>query len=128
MPAWLEVAPSWARCAGRYAGAVTQVPETTVVEETARDAELAKRYHLILMDDNDHTYQYVIEMLAGIFGYGKEKALAIAAMVDTQGEAVVETAAHDRVTQHQRRIHGFGPDHRIEQCQGSMSAVVEEAS
>ena len=55
------------------------VPETE--EETLGKSqdELESLYHVILLDDNDHTYQYVVEMLSRIFGYGKDKAFADAA-------------------------------------------------
>ena len=100
---------------------------TQVCDQAASETELAKRYHLFLLDDNDHTYQYVVEMLGRIFGYGTEKAFAIAAIVDGHGRAVVETAAYDQVLRHQRRIHVYGADPRLEQSQGSMSAILEEA-
>ncbi len=119
-------APAAVRTA-RYHDPVTQPPDTVVVEETAQESELEKRFQLILLDDNDHTYQYVIGMLGRIFGYGREKAFAIASIVDNQGQAVVETAAYDRVIKHQRLIHSYGPDPSIERCRGSMSALVEEA-
>ena len=93
----------------------------------AESTELDKRYHLILLDDDDHSYAYVVEMLGRLFGYSKEKAFAIAAMVDTQGRAIVETASYDRVRHDQQRIHDYGPDPRIARCLGSMSALVEEA-
>ena len=106
----------------------TPPPSTLPREITQRATDLEKRYHLILLDDDDHSYAYVIEMLGRLFGYGREKALAIAAMVDTQGRAVVETAEYDRVSRDQHRIHGYGPDPRVERCAGSMSALVEEAA
>ena len=100
---------------------------TQVRDQAASATELGKRYHLFLLDDSDHTYQYVVEMLGRIFGYGKEKAFAIAAVVDGHGRAVVETAARDQVLRHQRRIHAYGADPRLQQSQGSMSAILEEA-
>jgi ATP-dependent Clp protease adaptor protein ClpS len=66
-------------------------------------------YHLVLLDDDHHTYAYVIEMLGKIFGYGREKSFALARIVDSAGRVVVETAEHERVTR------------------GSMSAIVEPA-
>ena len=84
-------------------------------------------YHLVLLDDDDHSYEYVIMMLAHIFGYTFEKGYAIACVVDSAGRAVVETAGHDQVTRHQRQIHAFGADPNIPRSKGSMSAVVEPA-
>jgi ATP-dependent Clp protease adaptor protein ClpS len=85
-------------------------------------------YHLVLLDDNDHTYPYVIEMLGRIFGYETEKAYALACIVDAEGRVTVETASHEQVTRHQGQIHRYGADPRVARCKGSMSAVVEEAS
>lgn len=105
-------------------GAVTR-PE--VEERSETESQLAPRYHLILLDDNDHTYDYVIELLGRVFGYGKEKSFALARLVDTQGQVIVETGDYDRVSLHQQQIHAYGPDRRIPHCRGSMSAVIEPA-
>ncbi len=94
---------------------------------TQRDERLAPRYHLVLLDDDDHSYEYVVELLGRIFGYAKEKGFAIACVVDSQGRAVVETADHDTVSRHQAQIHHYGADPRIPRCRGSMSAIIEPA-
>ena len=60
-------------------------PVESPAERAAPESALAPRYHLVLLDDDHHTYAYVIEMLGRIFGHGKEKAFALARIVDTQG-------------------------------------------
>ena len=106
---------------------MVQMPETGAAEEIATEASLESLYHLILLDDNDHTYQYVVEMLGRIFGYGKDKAFAIAAQVDNGGHSIVETVAYDTALKHQLLVHAYGADPRIDHSVGSMSAVLEEA-
>lgn len=81
----------------------------------------------MLLDDDDHSYPYVIEMLGRVLGYGREKAYVLACIVDAEGRVTLETASHEQVTQHQSQIHAFGPDPRIERCKGSMTALVERA-
>ena len=49
------------------------------VEEDVREGhesedELARLYHVILLDDDDHTYEYVVEMLCEVFSFTEEKA------------------------------------------------------
>lgn len=100
-------------------------PQIGYVEETAD--ELAKRYHLVLLDDDQHTYAYVIEMLAAVFGYGVEKAFALASVVDSTGRAILETAGLEVVTEHRQAVQSFGADRRIPTSKGSMSATIEEA-
>ena len=100
-------------------------PQTeTHIEDTPA---LEPLFHLVLLDDNDHTYEYVIELLGHVLGYGPEKSFVLARVVDTQGRAIVETAGHEQVTRHQRQIHAFGADPRIPRSKGSMSAIVEPA-
>ena len=97
------------------------------VEIEEPEAALDPPYHLILLDDDDHSYAYVIEMLGSIFGYGREKAFALATIVDSEGQVILETAGYEQVSAHQSAVHGYGADPRIPHCKGSMSAVVEEA-
>lgn len=108
---------------------MTTRPTPTRVTPTRErtDVEPERLYHLILLDDDQHTYDYVIEMLASIFGYATEKAFALARMVDTQGRVILETAPRDRCEAHQSRIHAYGADSRIPTSKGSMSAIVDEA-
>jgi len=85
-------------------------------------------FHLVLLDDDEHSYAYVIEMLGKIFGYGHGKAFALASIVDSEGRVTVETASHEQVTRHQSQVHAYGADPRIPRCKGSMSAIVEPAT
>ena len=104
------------------------LPAPRHIYEQEPEVARAPLYHLVLLDDDDHTYAYVIEMLGTVFGYGHEKAYVLACMVDGEGRVCVETAGHEQVTKHQEAIHGYGADPRIARCLGSMSAVVEEAA
>lgn len=98
------------------------------VEQQLTDSALEPPYHLVLLDDDDHTYHYVIEMLGTILGYEPEKAFTLACLVDAEGRVTVETGSREQVLRHQRQIHAYGPDPRVARCKGSMSAVLEPAS
>lgn len=104
-----------------------QEPITAPQRGELADVALEPPLHLILLNDDDHTYEYVIEMLGSIFGYGREKAFAIACVVDSEGRATVETGGRGEVMRHQDQIHAYGRDPRVSRCQGSMSAIVEPA-
>lgn len=102
-------------------------PRTRPHVEDEPDTALEKLWHVVLIDDDDHTYEYVIEMLAAIFGYGPEKAWALARTVDTQGRVILLTAGKPACERKQDQIHAYGADPRIPRCKGSMTALVEEA-
>lgn len=98
-------------------------PGTVVEDETKVVPE--PLWRLVLLDDNDHSYDYVIEMLGAVFGYGVEKAFALARIVDTQGRVTLMTAGRDACEAKQSQIHAYGADPRIAGSKGSMSAIIE---
>ncbi len=85
------------------------------------------RYHVILLDDDDHTYDYVIEMLIKLFGHSRENAFLMACEVDAAGRVIVDTTTKERAELKRDQIHAYGRDWRIERCKGSMSATIEPA-
>ena len=85
------------------------------------------RYHVILLDDDDHTYDYVIEMLMKLFAHSRERAFLMACEVDGAGRVIVDTTTKERAELKRDQIHAYGRDWRIPRCKGSMSAVVEPA-
>jgi len=84
-------------------------------------------YHVVLLDDDDHTYEYVIEMLTKLFGHSRAKAFRMAVKVDMSGRVIVDTTTKERAELKRDQIHAYGPDPRIPHCRGSMSALIESA-
>ena len=84
-------------------------------------------YHVVLLDDDHHTYAYVIEMLVKIFGHSRTKAFLMACEVDAAGRVIVDTTTKERAELKRDQIHAYGADPRIPHCRGSMSAIVEPA-
>jgi ATP-dependent Clp protease adaptor protein ClpS len=85
-------------------------------------------YNVVLLDDDDHSFEYVILMLKKIFGHPVEKGYKMAVEVDTTGRVVVATTHLEEAELKRDQIHAFGPDPLIPRCKGSMSAIVEPAS
>jgi len=86
------------------------------------------RFHVILWNDDVHTYEYVIIMLHTIFGYPVEKGFQLAREVDTRGRAVVFTSSLEQAELKRDQILGFGPDPLLEASQGSIIATLEKAA
>jgi ATP-dependent Clp protease adaptor protein ClpS len=101
----------------------------TRVEEVTGETDVAPEHlwRLVLLDDDDHSYEYVIEMLGVIFGYGPEKAFALARLVDSHGRVTLLTGEKVECEAKQSQIHAYGADPRILASKGSMSAIVEQA-
>jgi len=101
----------------------TVSPETRVTNQE----ELVPLYRVVLLDDDDHTYDYVIEMLQKIFIFSMDQAYRHAEEVDTAGRTVLMTCELLEAEFARDQIHAYGPDWRLPRSKGSMSAVVEPA-
>ncbi len=103
----------------------------TLPEVREKEEQKTKRqppYNVVLLNDDDHTYQYVILMLQQLFGYPPEKGYQMAKEVDTTGRVIVLTTSKEHAELKQDQIHAFGPDpFMTRKCAGSMTAIIEPA-
>ncbi len=102
----------------------------TVEKTKEKRQEKTKRqppYNVVLLNDDDHSYEYVIIMLQQLFGHPPEKGYQLAKEVDTSGRVIVLTTTMEHAELKRDQIHAFGPDPLIARCKGSMSAVIEPA-
>jgi len=99
----------------------------TVEPQHTTETRRQPLYHVVLLDDNEHTYEYVIEMLAKLFGYSTERGYQLAREVDTTGRAIVETTTLERAELKRDQIRSYGRDWRLKDSRGSMAAVIEPA-
>jgi len=83
------------------------------------------RYHVILWNDDDHSFEYVIEMMQKLFNHPKEKGFLIADEVHRQGKAIVLTTTMEHAELKRDQVHAYGKDREIKGCKGSMSASIE---
>jgi ATP-dependent Clp protease adaptor protein ClpS len=102
-------------------------PERGRSLEDAKHGEQGRLFHVVLLDDDEHTYEYVVEMLEKLFFLGVEAALRHAVEVDMTGRTVVITCERAEAEFGRDQIHAFGADPRMPESKGSMSAVVEPA-
>jgi ATP-dependent Clp protease adaptor protein ClpS len=105
----------------------TIAPRTTPGSKTLNRDEPTPLYHVVLLDDDEHTYDYVIEMLTKIFCLSAEAAFQRAVEVDTTGRTVVITCEKEQAEFGRDQIHAYGADPRMEISKGSMSAIIEPA-
>lgn len=102
-------------------------PEITkkTVKKRKRSPLKIPQYHVVLLDDNDHTYDYVIEMLMQLFGHSSSTAFFMAWTVDHYGRVIVDTTTKERAELKRDQIRNYGADWRLSRSKGSMRAVIE---
>jgi ATP-dependent Clp protease adaptor protein ClpS len=95
--------------------------------DVTREEQLVPLYHVVLLDDDEHTYDYVIEMLQKLFLCSYEQAYNHAVEVDSTGRTVVITCELPQAEFARDQIHGYGPDWRMKKSRGPMRAILEPA-
>ena len=83
------------------------------------------RYHVVLWNDDDHTYDYVIAMMPKLFAPSGGEGLT-----DCQGggharPGIVLTTTKEHAELKRDQIHAYGKDRDMQSCKGSMSASIE---
>ncbi|HET6384090.1 MAG TPA: ATP-dependent Clp protease adaptor ClpS [Armatimonadota bacterium] len=108
---------------------VETIPVTRPAQDqavgTGIDSQFDRLYNVVLLDDNAHSYAYVIDMLQTLLGCPVSWAFEMAVEVDTTGRVIIDSTGHEEALEMQRKIQSFGADWRIPGCMGSMTAIVE---
>jgi ATP-dependent Clp protease adaptor protein ClpS len=115
---------SWGLAAGTKAAKAEAKQRQS---EVKRQPQQLPPFNVVLLNDNDHTYEYVIQLLRAVFAYPEEKGYQLAKCVDENERAIVFTTHKELAELKREQIHAFGTDHRIARCKGSMSAIIEPA-
>ncbi len=81
-------------------------------------------FHVVLLDDDEHTYEYVVAMMRDLFAYGRTRGWELARTVDKQGKAVVFTGHRELAELKCEQIHGYGADEHLLISVGPMRAIL----
>lgn len=107
--------------------------ETTVAtlsEPKTKNSTATKRmppYHVIILNDEEHTFEYVIELLAKLFGHSRTKGEELAWTIHTRGRAVVYTTHKEKAELKREQVLAYGPDPRMTISKGSLGCYIEPA-
>ena len=107
--------------------AVTSAPTATPSFDVDQGEQHGQLFHVVLLDDDEHTYDYVVEMLEKLFLLPTDIAFQHAVEVDMTGRTIVITCEQPTAEFARDQIQGYGADPRMPQSKGSMSAVIVPA-
>jgi len=78
--------------------------------KSATNPKILPPYVVIVYNDNDHTFQYVIITFQKVFGYSLERAAALAETIHREGRAVVWQGSKEVAELKVELIKSAGPD------------------
>src|SRR5581483_10051600 len=100
--------------------ALNPAPTITPSSQSDQEEQHGRLFHVVLLDDDEHTYDYVVEMLQKLFVLSKEAAFQHAVEVDMTGQTIVITCEQPEAEFARDQIQSYGADPRMPQSKGSM--------
>ena len=100
------------------AAAVAEPPlaEMPAADSSTREKPAASKpkklppYAVIVLNDDLHTFEYVIETFMKVFGYPAEKCFQLATDIHLQGRSIVWSGAKEVAELKRDQIRSAGPD------------------
>ena len=84
-------------------------------------------YNVIVLNDEEHTYDYVIELLTKLFAHSLETAIELTIRIDTTGRAVVYTTHKEKAELKRDQVLSYGADPRMQSSRGPLACYIEPA-
>ena len=107
------------------------LPQTTVTTRPKRREQSQTRrlppYHVILENDDYHSFEFVMEVLQKTFGYNQEKAFQLTNDAHTQGRAVVWTGAKEVAELKLEQLQSFHENRADGRKFGPLGCTIEPA-
>ena len=90
------------------------VVETEVENEVATEQRTRRLppYNVVILNDEDHTFPYVIELLIKLFRHPLQKAEELTLRIHTTGRAIVYTTHKELAELKRDQVIAYGPDPR----------------
>lgn len=102
------------------------LPAEEISTQTQDERKKAPMYRVVLWNDENHTFAYVIHMMQKIFSYSKPKGETIAQQVHHHGKVTVAVLPLEIAEFKRDQIRNFGPDILVDNCISSMFATIEK--
>jgi ATP-dependent Clp protease adaptor protein ClpS len=104
----------------------TQVAPKERVEPETKTKQLPP-YNVVILNDEEHTFDYVIELLAKLFGHPLAVAIELTFRIDLTGRAVVYTTHKEKAELKRDQVLAYGPDPRMSISKTSLGCYIEPA-
>ncbi len=89
--------------------------------------KVQRNWKVVLYNDEEHSYDYVVMMLVAVCAMSREQAFRCAVEVDLTGRTVVFFGGQEECANVSGKISTYGADHRLVKSRGSMRSAVEPA-
>ena len=107
-----------------------QAATTTAVEPDVTTGQQTRRlppYNVVILNDEEHTFPYVIELLIKLFRHSLPRAEELTLRIHTTGRAIVYTTHKELAELKRDQVIAYGPDPLSASSKGPLRCYVEPA-
>jgi ATP-dependent Clp protease adaptor protein ClpS len=102
-------------------------PKRKTDRTTKTDRRNPPPYNVIILNDEEHTFEYVIEMLVKVFSHSTTVAETLTLQVHHTGRAIVLTTHKELAELKCEQVLSYGPDPRMSNSKGPIGCYIEPA-
>ena len=84
-------------------------------------------YNVVILNDEEHTFDYVIDLLTKIFRHSLATAQELTWRIHTTGRAIVYTTHKEKAELKRDQVLAWGPDPRMSISKGPLGCYIEPA-
>jgi ATP-dependent Clp protease adaptor protein ClpS len=86
--------------------------EAPTIPREKQDARTRRQppYAVVVLNDDEHSFDYVIETFQKVFGYDQRKAFSLAKEIHEKGRTIAWTGTKELAELKKEQIEGMGPD------------------
>jgi len=111
------------------AAAVSEAPAEAAPPEAKTSGSKPKRlppYAVVVLNDELHTFEYVIETFMKVFGYEPQKCFQLAQQIHVHGRGIVWTGPKEVAELKRDQIRAAGPDfYAQKKVEGPLGVLIE---
>jgi ATP-dependent Clp protease adaptor protein ClpS len=113
----------------QQAATVSETPSEAAPPKEQHSRKKPKRlppYAVIVLNDDLHSFDYVIETFMKVFGYNQQKSFLLAQQIHLNGRGIVWSGPKEVAELKRDQILGAGPDlYAAKKVEGPLGAFIE---
>src|ERR1700685_2750769 len=104
-----------------------EAPTTAVEPDVTTDQQTPRRppYNVVILNDEEHSFPYVIELLIKLFRHSLPRAEELTLRIHTSGRAIVYTTHKELAELKRDQVIAYGPDPRMTISKTPLRCYVE---
>jgi ATP-dependent Clp protease adaptor protein ClpS len=102
-------------------------PKTRKKAEASTETRRQPPYNVVILNDEEHTFDYVIELLCKLFRHSLPTAEQLTWRIHLAGRAVVYTTHKELAELKRDQVLSYGPDPRMSVSKGPLDCYIEPA-